>query len=718
MKYTHCCNCALLIAVLLAAIGFLETAASNEHELNDNNVDVLIKKIEQLKAENNNLKHKIKQSNKLVESYDSIIADLKESNRDLRSANAETASDAKKIKLLFETYINILCSEKCDMEVKNQTELLTKPEIYFKYAKANKTNELQGELVKLQDQIKQDTKNVEVVKKLLQPKNSCVTHKPGEHEIEVPGLKPFKVLCADYRVMGPGWTMIQQRINGKEDFQRDWNAYRDGFGSFDGDFFLGLDKIHHITHSQRYLLYIYMQKFNNRESSAHYSNFRVGSEADQFELQSLGVYSWSGLKSDHLVEHMKFTTYDRDNDKLDTGNCAKDHRSGGNADRMRPHERMKFTTHDRDNDKWMFDNCASDHNSGGWWYTNCGVWEKNGLLDAYKHNMADLRESNNNEIAQTETNGKKIEQLCEKYIQNSEKCEMERRNQNESLTKQENCTQELIIKSNKINELQDQIIKIQDQKTNDEKKKFEEQKTKDEKQKLEEQKTKDEKKKLEEQKKKLEEQKTKDEKKKSKERVNCSPIGEQIIKVPGLQPSEGLCSGGHHWIVIQRRINGKEDFQRDWNTYRDGFGSSDGDFFLGLNKIHQKTHSQRHELYCYMETYDNTWYAARYDNFRVGSEADLFELQSLGEYTWTNINGDQLRVNEHMKFTTYDRDNDQWTDGNCANVIRSGGWWYTRFCGWCNLNAKYFPNEVYESKAIHWYAWNTLKKVQMLIRPI
>ncbi|XP_017841585.1 techylectin-5B [Drosophila busckii] len=119
-----------------------------------------------------------------------------------------------------------------------------------------------------------------------------------------------------------------------------------------------------------------------------------------------------------------------------------------------------------------------------------------------------------------------------------------------------------------------------------------------------------------------------------------------------------------------------------------------------------------------METYDNTWYAARYDNFRVGSEADLFELQSLGEYTWTNINGDQLRVNEHMKFTTYDRDNDQWTDGNCANVIRSGGWWYTRFCGWCNLNAKYFPNEVYESKAIHWYAWNTLKKVQMLIRPI
>ncbi|XP_017841444.2 fibrinogen-like protein 1 [Drosophila busckii] len=307
--------------------------------------------------------------------------------------------------------------------------------------------------------------------------------------------------------------------------------------------------------------------------------------------------------------------------------------------------------------------------------------EKNGLLDAYKHNMADLRESNNNihnEIAKlnapTETNGKKIEQLCEKYIENSEKCEKERRNQNELLTKLNNTAQELIIKSNKINELQDQIIKLQDQKTKDEKKKLEEQKTKD-------------------------------------ERKKCSPI----INLPGLMPFKVLCNddspAGRGWIVIQQRINGLENFQRDWNTYRDGFGSFDGDFFLGLTKIHHMTFAQRHELYIYMEKFSKEWFAARYDNFSVASEKNNFQLESLGAYTGFNDNHDNFRPELYYIFATYDRKHSY-----CPKQPY-GGWWHGS-CRGINLNGEYHLLEKKGDKNyLYWEKYISLYKVQMLIRP-
>ncbi|KAH8399676.1 hypothetical protein KR215_001913 [Drosophila sulfurigaster] len=39
---------------------------------------------------------------------------------------------------------------------------------------------------------------------------------------------------------------------------------------------------------------------------------------------------------------------------------------------------------------------------------------------------------------------------------------------------------------------------------------------------------------------------------------------------------------------------------------------------------------------------------------------------------------DDMRFNENMKFTTFDRDNDENYDGNCAVEFESG-WWY-HFC--------------------------------------
>lgn len=128
------------------------------------------------------------------------------------------------------------------------------------------------------------------------------------------------------------------------------------------------------------------------------------------------------------------------------------------------------------------------------------------------------------------------------------------------------------------------------------------------------------------------------------------------------------------WTVIQQRINGEENFNRNWTTYKKGFGNFTGDFFLGLEKIYRLTNDQPHELYIHMERFNGSTFCARYDNFRVAGEEDKYRLLSLGSYSG-NADRDRLRSHEHHKFSTFDSDNDLYQDYNIAE-LRQAGWWY------------------------------------------
>ena len=47
----------------------------------------------------------------------------------------------------------------------------------------------------------------------------------------------------------------------------------------------------------------------------------------------------------------------------------------------------------------------------------------------------------------------------------------------------------------------------------------------------------------------------------------------------------GYCdtmTAGGGWLVIQRRKDGSEDFNRNWVEYEDGFGSLTGEFWYGF----------------------------------------------------------------------------------------------------------------------------------------
>ena len=51
----------------------------------------------------------------------------------------------------------------------------------------------------------------------------------------------------DMKTAGGGWTVIQRRVDGSEDFFRSWRSYKQGFGSLLHDYWLGLDSIHRLT---------------------------------------------------------------------------------------------------------------------------------------------------------------------------------------------------------------------------------------------------------------------------------------------------------------------------------------------------------------------------------------------------------------------------------------------------------------------------------------
>ncbi|XP_062121221.1 fibrinogen-like protein 1 isoform X1 [Drosophila sulfurigaster albostrigata] len=202
--------------------------------------------------------------------------------------------------------------------------------------------------------------------------------------------------------------------------------------------------------------------------------------------------------------------------------------------------------------------------------------------------------------------------------------------------------------------------------------------------------------------------------------TTCIPFGENPgvhqLNVSGIGLFNVLCDSqlaGPGWIVIQQRVGGNESFDRDWATYRKGFGSFESDFFLGLEKIHRITSLQCFELYIHLvDLGGSAIYNARYDDFKISDEDNGYAL-SLGNFTGTTF-GDGMIYTENIKFTTFDHDNDKDDDDNCA-VLNESGWWYNECFPSSNLNAPYGPLLRWWDKSYK-YIFN-LKEVKMLIRP-
>ncbi|KAH8377916.1 hypothetical protein KR093_007870, partial [Drosophila rubida] len=163
------------------------------------------------------------------------------------------------------------------------------------------------------------------------------------------------------------------------------------------------------------------------------------------------------------------------------------------------------------------------------------------------------------------------------------------------------------------------------------------------------------------------------------------------------------------WTVIQRRMDGSVDFNRNWTEYREGFGDLRGEFFIGLEKLHLITKSQPHDLYIYLKNFQGEHRYNAYDNFIIGNETELYQLKYMDDYYGTAR--DALRRHKYMEFSTPDR-------GGCAEIFQSGWWFHS--CYDSNLNGIYNENaRKIDEPGVKWHSWtdNSLKFVQMMIRP-
>ncbi|XP_034473418.1 ficolin-1-like [Drosophila innubila] len=167
------------------------------------------------------------------------------------------------------------------------------------------------------------------------PHNCTEAKFSGIYDIVVPNLssQPFKVEC-DANTRGGGWTIILRRMDGSIDFYRNWAAYKKGFGELYGEFFLGLDKIHALTADGNQELLVVLEDFKGNEKFELYDSFAIGDEDQEYALHTLGEAS------------------------------------GTAGDSLRRQYRMAFSTYDRDNDIWQGGNCATS-SLGAWWYASC-----------------------------------------------------------------------------------------------------------------------------------------------------------------------------------------------------------------------------------------------------------------------------------------------------------------------------------------------------------
>lgn len=85
--------------------------------------------------------------------------------------------------------------------------------------------------------------------------------------------------------------------------------------------------------------------------------------------------------------------------------------------------------------------------------------------------------------------------------------------------------------------------------------------------------------------------------------------------------------------VIQRRVNGSVNFYRDWNSYKDGFGSPDHELWLGNDKIYHLTNQNNYQLRVDVVHRDGSPLYAKYDLFRLSDEHDNYTLTEVGTYS-------------------------------------------------------------------------------------
>ncbi|XP_038163194.1 fibrinogen beta chain [Cyprinodon tularosa] len=207
------------------------------------------------------------------------------------------------------------------------------------------------------------------------------------------------------------------------------------------------------------------------------------------------------------------------------------------------------------------------------------------------------------------------------------------------------------------------------------------------------------------------------------------------------------------WVLIQNRLDGSVDFGRRWDEYRRGFGNIafqsskrfcevPGEYWLGNDHISQLTKMGPTVVLIEMEDWKGDRVHAQYQQFTIQSETSNY-IMAVDGYSGNagncflegalELHGENRTMTIHngMMFSTFDRDNDNWTPGDPSKQCSredGGGWWYNR-CHSANPNGRYYIGGSYTPQMakhgtddgvvwMNWKgSWYSLKAISMKIRP-
>ncbi|XP_016064106.1 PREDICTED: angiopoietin-related protein 3 [Miniopterus natalensis] len=143
------------------------------------------------------------------------------------------------------------------------------------------------------------------------PADCTTIYNKGEHTSGIYSIKPsgsqvFNVYC-DVK-SGSSWTLIQQRIDGSQNFNETWENYRHGFGQLNGEFWLGLEKIYSIVKQSNYILRIELEDWKDTKHYIEYS-FHLGNHETNYKLHLVEI---TGNVPNALPENkdLVFSTWD------------------------------------------------------------------------------------------------------------------------------------------------------------------------------------------------------------------------------------------------------------------------------------------------------------------------------------------------------------------------------------------------------------------------
>ncbi|ESN89955.1 hypothetical protein HELRODRAFT_91172, partial [Helobdella robusta] len=95
--------------------------------------------------------------------------------------------------------------------------------------------------------------------------------------------------------------------------------------------------------------------------------------------------------------------------------------------------------------------------------------------------------------------------------------------------------------------------------------------------------------------------------------------------------------------VMQRRMNGSENFYRNWTDYERGFGNPKKGFWIENDNFQRITSKKKYKVLFVLEDFEGHVACAAYDSLSVGSP-DTYYVPNIAKYNGTagNLNSSTL----------------------------------------------------------------------------